>query len=152
MLRIQPPRLPECTQWPAVHTRLDLPGCAGSSTIVPEQTIGPFGLSKKIFPTGAMCRWYGRATCSAVTGRGSGSVASNSLPAPVAFTPISGEFFALASRSVFQWSLMTGLAKSDALRAHLSQFCQPPSCHFFRSSRLVGMPLGIWRPPLPWPF
>src|SRR5438270_13903192 len=60
MLRIQLPFLPEWTQWPAVHTRLDLPGCAGSSTIVPEQAIGPSGPSTTSLPIGAMWRSYGR--------------------------------------------------------------------------------------------
>ncbi len=32
------PPLPPCRQWLAVHTRLLLPGCAGSETTVPEQT------------------------------------------------------------------------------------------------------------------
>jgi hypothetical protein len=47
MLRYQPPPLPACTQCPAVHTRLDLPGWAGSFTTAAEQTLDPWGVMKK---------------------------------------------------------------------------------------------------------
>ncbi|CAM5368955.1 hypothetical protein SAVIM40S_00912 [Streptomyces avidinii] len=57
MLRCQVPPLPPWTQWAAVHTRLERPGRAGSSTAVPEQTLGPSGPSKKTLPTaGALAR------------------------------------------------------------------------------------------------
>lgn len=50
MFRCQTPVRPECTQCPAVHTRLEAPGSAGSVTAVPEQTRGPSGVSKNTFP------------------------------------------------------------------------------------------------------
>lgn len=57
MLRYQPPDLPACTQWPAVQTRLDLPGWAGSLTTVAEQTIEPSGPSKKTLPACGTLVW-----------------------------------------------------------------------------------------------
>ncbi|MDP9613005.1 hypothetical protein JOF35_005343 [Streptomyces demainii] len=114
---------------------------------MPEHTIGPSGLSKNTFPTGAMFWWYGRETSWAGTAGGSGSVAAWSCPALCAET-VFGESSASAILEGRQKFLMIGLANSDALRAHVSQSFQPPSFHFFRSSRLVGTPSGNWIPSL----
>lgn len=106
MLRSQPPFRPECTQCPAVATRLDLPGLRGSLTTVPEQTIGPFGVSMKTLPAGAAWRVYGVFTPRAFTGRGSGPEAA----APEAASTSAGTRLPLSSASSmrfrFQWSLM----------------------------------------------
>ncbi|CAM5243245.1 hypothetical protein SANTM175S_09737 [Streptomyces antimycoticus] len=85
--------------------------------------------------------------CLAGTAGGSGSVAAWSWPALCVETVVD-ESFALAIRDGCQKSLIIGLANSDALRAHLSQSFQPPSFHFFRSSRLVGTPSGSLIPSL----
>ncbi len=53
------PPLPACTQCAAVHTRLLLPGWLGSLTTVPEHTMLPSGLWKKILPTTAVSALYG---------------------------------------------------------------------------------------------
>ncbi|CAM5629218.1 hypothetical protein STENM223S_07396 [Streptomyces tendae] len=153
MLRYQPPLPPACTQWPAVHTMLDLPGWFTSLITVPEQTIEPSGESKKTLPTGAAFSWYGFFSATASTGAGSGSVAPWSAAASLV-TVLSASL-ADFIRSGFHRPSITGLTKSLASlsQVSLSQFFQPPSfhwstsmpCSLSRSARLVG------RPPFPLP-
>src|SRR5215217_3098838 len=92
MLRYQPPSPPACTQWPAVQTRLDLPGWFASLTTVPEQTIAPSGESKKTLPTGAAYSWYGVFSAAAFTGVGSGSLTPWSAAASFVETVLSASF------------------------------------------------------------
>ncbi len=147
-LRYQPPFLPACTQWPAVHTMLDLPGCAGSFTTVAEQTMWPWGLSKKTLPTGAALRVYGSPTGLAWTGWGSASVtpwSSEKSFVPSVLSLVCASFIV----SGFQWPLMIGLTKSRASRSQSSllQFFQAPFFHLSRSWRDVGRSLGSLKPP-----
>src|SRR3990170_7137236 len=90
MLRYQPPLLPACTQWPAVHTMLDLPGLAGSCTTVADQTMVPSGESKNTFPAVAALSWYVGGTALASTGSGVGSVTPWSPERSLSSTPWSG--------------------------------------------------------------
>ncbi|MGX1303721.1 hypothetical protein RKD35_005209 [Streptomyces albogriseolus] len=147
MLRYQPPSAPACTQCPAVHTRLDLPGWLTSLITVPEQTAGPSGESKNTFPTGAAFSWYGVFSATAVTGAGSGSLSPWAAEASLVVTVFSASS-AECIRSGFQRPSMTGLTKSRASRSHssLSQSFQPPSRQrstsmpwsFRRSARSAG--------------
>src|SRR5690242_3018134 len=88
MFRYQPPSLPACTQWPAVHTMLDLPGLAGSCTTVAEQTIVPSGESKNTLPATGTLSWYVADTALASTGAGSGSVTPWSPEMSLSSTPL----------------------------------------------------------------
>ncbi len=142
MLRYQPPLPPACTQWPAVHTRLDLPGWLTSLITVPEQTAGPSGESKKTLPTGAALRWYGVFSACARTGAGSGSL----TPWPADASFVVTVLFASSAdriRSGFHRPSITGLTKSLASLSHLSlsQSFQPPS--FQRST---SMPCSLSLP------
>src|SRR3954447_23698920 len=118
MLRYQPPLPPACTQWPAVHTRLDLPGWLTSLMTVPEQTIEPSGESKKTLPTGAAYWWYGVFSAVASTGAGSGSLTPWSAAASFAEIVLSGSL-ADFIRSGFHSPSITGLTKSLASLSHL---------------------------------
>lgn len=75
---------------PAVHTMSDLPGWAGSSTTVAEQTIVPSGESKNTLPASGTLSWYVGDTGFASTGAGSGSVTPWSPERSLSWTPRSG--------------------------------------------------------------
>ncbi|MBC9728492.1 hypothetical protein H8R17_27940 [Streptomyces sp. TRM68367] len=92
MLRYQPPLPPACTQWPANHTRLDLPGWLTSLMTVPEQTAGPSGESKKTLPTGAAFSWYGVFWAVARTGAGCRSLTPWPAGASFVVTVLSASF------------------------------------------------------------
>src|SRR3954454_2528820 len=134
MLRYQPPLPPACTQWRAVHTRLDLPGWLTSLMTVPEQTIEPSGESKKTLPTGAAWSWYGVFSAVASTGAGSESLTPWSAAASLVDTVLSAAF-ADCIRCGFHSPLITGLTKSLAVLSHLSlsQSFQPPLAHWSTS-------------------
>src|SRR4051794_13225953 len=134
MFRYQPPSAPACTQWPAVHTVLDLPGCAGSSTTVAEQTIVPSGESKNTLPASGALAWYVGDTAFASTGSGVGSVTPWSPERSLSSTALSGSS-APRIRSGFHRPLMIGLMYSSASRSQssLSHFFQAPFFHLSMS-------------------
>ncbi|CAM5535976.1 hypothetical protein SSPIM334S_03899 [Streptomyces spiroverticillatus] len=133
-LRYQPPLAPACTQWPAVHTRLDLPGCAGSFTTVAEQDIDPSGPSNSNRPDSGAAEWYGALAAFAGRRAGIGSVTPLS-PEMSLSTGFCGCLSASFMRSGFHRPAMIGLTKSSASRSQSSlfQFFQSPFFHLSRS-------------------